>query len=75
MFGGSSGIFDRGGLFFCRIVAPPGSWSEETPEGFGQRLQKVVESINAKHDVKGLCKGWPKRLATVIEKEGDHIGK
>ena len=39
------------------------------------RLQKVVEDVNSKNDVEGLCRGWPKRLVTLEEKDGNHIGK
>ena len=56
------------------VKTTPTNPCAETPEAFGQRLQKVVEEINGKHDVDGLCRGWPKRLATVVEKEGDQIG-
>ena len=39
---------------------PPRPW-EETPAEFARRLRAVVEDINARYSVEGLCRELPQR--------------
>ena len=53
----------------------PRSPETETAEDYYARLQEACADANRRHDVAGLCKGFRARLAKVVEKEGDAIGK
>ena len=53
-------------------VAKP--W-EETYEQWTVRAREAVRSINADYDVRGLCKEFPDRLATCVDKGGDRLRK
>ena len=53
----------------------PASPETETEEEYYARLQEVCADANKRHDVEGLCKVFRARLAKVVEKEGDAIGK
>ena len=47
----------------------------ESVAGFAFRLGRITVDINSRHDVDGLCKEFPDRVAQVIEAEGDRISK
>ena len=51
---------------------PPRCW-EETPQAFGERLRGCCSSVNADLDAEGLCKGFPKRIATLTLKKGSRL--
>lgn len=60
--------------FSMSRCVPKQPW-HETREEYSTRLKETVRKINANHDVHNLCKGFPKRLSMLIEKEGDRISK
>ena len=51
---------------------PKRCW-EETPENFAERLRGRCSRVNADLDVDGLCKGFPKRIATLKLKKGGRL--
>ena len=53
---------------------PAQPW-KETRDEFYTRLRVCCAQVNAKYDVEGLCKGFPKRLADVKAKHGDRLRK
>ena len=53
-------------------TVPKRSW-EETPEAFGIRLRLCAADINAKLDVEGLCRGFPKRVQKLLDKKGGRL--
>ena len=57
------------------MATVPGSPETETVEEYYARLQEVCADVNRRHDVDALCKGFRARLAKVVEKEGDGIGR
>ena len=48
-------------------------WTE-TVEEFGARMRGIVQNINDKCNVEGLCRGLPKRLQKIVDAEGDRVG-
>ena len=46
---------------------------EETPEGFAQRMQGIVNDINETCDVRGACAGFPGRLLDLVRRKGDRL--
>ena len=52
----------------------PTPWTE-TEEEFGTRLRGIVQDINNKCNVDGLCRALPRRVEKIIAAEGDRIGK
>ena len=54
------------------VSRPAKAW-EETEAEFGERLRSVAEHINAHYGVEALCKGFPKRVAQLVEAEGDRL--
>jgi len=52
-----------------RVLKP---W-EETLEAYSSRMKKVVQDINDRLDVEGLCRGLPKRLQELVDAEGGRI--
>ena len=46
---------------------------EETEEQFGRRLRGIVQEINDKLDVDGLCRALPARVAKLIARDGGRI--
>ena len=48
---------------------------EETVDAHRSRLKACAAHINAKHDVKALCKEFPGRLAELSNRRGDRLGK
>ena len=53
---------------------PKTPW-QETWEQFDTRLKAVVEKANEKYAVGNLCKQFPKRIGTLLEKDGDKLKK
>lgn len=51
---------------------PEKCWAETRPE-YGRRLKRCCEEVNTDLDVEGLCKGLPKRLKMLSDKEGDRL--
>ena len=49
-------------------------WTE-TVEQFSTRMRGIVQHINAKFDVEGLCRELPDRVQDVIDAEGGRISK
>ena len=47
----------------------------ETLEEYKVRLKQVVADINAEHDVAGLCRELPDRVAKLGELEGGRLPK
>ena len=48
---------------------------KETPAQYATRLRGICKYINEKYDVAGLCRQLPGRLQTLVDREGDRIGK
>ena len=53
---------------------PKEPWLESVAE-FTSRMKGIAQDINSRLDVDGLCRGFPKRVAKVIEAEGDRISQ
>ena len=53
---------------------PPQTW-KETPEEGATRLRCFCAEVNAKLDVVGLCKTFPKRLAKLLENSGGRLSE
>ena len=53
---------------------PPKCW-QESREEYGRRLKRCCEEVNQECDVEGLCKGLPKRMKLLQDKEGDRLKK
>ena len=53
---------------------PPRPW-EETPTEFARRLRAVVEDINARHRVEGLCRELPQRVRALHAAQGGRLDK
>ena len=51
---------------------PKKAW-EETSEAYRTRLKACAGYINASHDVEGLCKALPRRLADLERRQGDRL--
>jgi hypothetical protein len=49
-------------------------WTE-TVEQFSTRMRGIVQHINAKFDVEGLCRELPDRVQDVLDAEGGRISK
>ena len=56
-------------------VTQPREPAKETPDQYAARLRGICQYINANFDVDGLCRGFPGRVQTLVNREGDHIGK
>ena len=56
-------------------VTQPRNPAKETPAEYAARLCGICQYINANYDVDGLCRELPGRLQTLVDREGDHIGK
>ena len=46
---------------------------EETVEAYASRLKGIVQDINDKLDVDGLCRALPRRLQNIVDAEGGRI--
>ena len=46
---------------------------EETEEQFGRRLRGIVQEINDKLDVDGLCRALPARVTKLVARDGGRI--
>ena len=46
---------------------------EETAEAFAARLRACCADINADRNVDGLCRGFPKRVAKLVQKKGGRL--
>ena len=53
---------------------PRNCW-EESREDYGRRLKRCCDEVNKECDVEGLCKGLPKRMKLLQEKDGDRLKK
>ena len=53
---------------------PPKPW-EGTPTEFARRLRAVVEDINARHRVEGLCRELPQRVQALHAAQGGRLDK
>ena len=50
-------------------IAP---WKEMVPE-LAKRMREIAHDVNAKFEVEGLCRAFPKRLQLLADAEGDRI--
>lgn len=57
-----------------RSTVPALAW-EETYEAFSQRLKCIVHDFNCKHNVEGLCREFPDRLAQLVDNAGGKLKK
>ena len=48
---------------------------QESREEYGRRLKRCCEEVNKECDVEGLCKGLPKRMKLLEDKDGDRLRK
>ena len=53
---------------------PAKCW-QESREEYGRRLKRCCEEVNKECDVEGLCKGLPKRMKLLEDKDGDRLRK
>ena len=53
-------------------TVPKREW-EESREEYAARLRRICADINDNCDVEGLCRGLPKRIAKLAEKEGGRL--
>ena len=53
-------------------TVPRKSW-EESLAAYRSRLKACAVFINAHHDLEGLCKGLPSRLAELDRRQGDRL--
>ena len=56
------------------ISTPQNCW-QETREEYGRSLKRCCDNVNKDCDVEGLCKGYPKRMKLLQEKEGGRLKK
>ena len=47
----------------------------ETPAEFARRLRVLVEDINARHSVEGLCRELPQRVLALHAAQGGRLDK
>ena len=63
---------------WCRYklarCVPARPWLESVEE-YGTRLKKVVAEINAEHNVDGLCRELPGRVAELVAAKGGRLAK
>ena len=57
-----------------RTSLPARPWEESSTQLLA-RLKRIVASINAEHDVAGLCRSLPSRINTLEERGGGKLGK
>ncbi len=55
-------------------TVPKECWAETLP-AYRSRLKAVCANINAKHDVAGLCRELPERVADLDQRTGDRLAK
>ncbi len=55
-------------------TVPKECWAETLP-AYRSRLKAVCANINAKHDVAGLCRELPERVADLDQRKGDRLAK
>ena len=48
---------------------------EETPTEYAHRLRSVVEDINARYNVEGLCRELPQRVLALHDAKGGRLDK
>ena len=53
---------------------PARPWDESPPQLIS-RLKRVAGIINAKHDVAGLCRALPARIAELVRRGGGELAK
>ena len=53
-------------------TVPRKAW-EKTRDAFITRLKDVVREVNETCDVDGLCRALPKRIAELVDAEGDRL--
>ena len=55
-------------------TVPKECWAETLP-ACRSRLKAVCASIDVRHDVAGLCRELPERVADLDQREGDRLAK
>ena len=53
-------------------TVPKKSW-EETPAAFAARLRTCCAYINRHHDVRGLCRAFPRRVEDLLAAKGGRL--
>ena len=53
---------------------PARPWGESPPQLIS-RLKRVADIINAKHDVAGLCRALPARIAELVRRGGGKLAR
>ena len=53
---------------------PAKCW-QESREEYGRRLKRCCEEVNKECNVEGLCKGLPKRMKLLQDRDGDRLKK
>ena len=56
------------------ISTPKNCW-QETREEYGRRLKRCCDEVNKEYDVEGLCRGYPKRMKTLQDGQGQRLKK
>ena len=56
------------------LTCPRTPWTE-TRSAFSDRLREVCRTMNAEHDVEGLCHEFPGRIQQLVDRGGDSLGK
>ena len=56
------------------LTLPRRPWAESRT-AFAKRMKRIVATINAHHDVDGLCREMPMRIRQLIAKEGGKLLK
>ena len=59
-------------LYNLRMDARIAPWKEIVPE-LAKRMREIAHDVNAKFEVEGLCRAFPKRLQLLVDAEGDRI--
>ena len=59
----------------ARSVGASEFFGEETPIEFARRLRAVVEDINVRHSVEGLCRELPERVLALHAAQGGRLDK
>ena len=54
------------------LTTPANVW-EETPAQYAARLRRCCADINSTLDVAGLCRDFPKRIQTLLDKKGGRL--
>jgi len=57
---------------WCRKNTAKSPWLE-TPDEYAARLRLAASTINAGHDVDGLCREFPSRVVKMLERNRDRL--